>query len=84
MTEPVSAPADSAPPAGPSALLPPAVRRISKKHKEHEKWTSPPPVTCLAAAVLTVTGVTGIAFTLSWIAGLAVPAPSPKLTASGT
>ena len=33
--------------------------------------------------LLTVTGVTGIAFTLSWIAGLAVAAPSPKLTASG-
>jgi hypothetical protein len=27
--------------------------------------------------------VTGIAYTLSWIAGLAVAAPSPKLTASG-
>ena len=34
--------------------------------------------------LLTVPGVTGIAFTLSWIAGLAIPAPSPKLTASGT
>ena len=34
--------------------------------------------------LLTVTGVTGIAFTLSWIAGLSVAAPSPKLTASGT
>jgi hypothetical protein len=33
--------------------------------------------------LLTVTGVTGIAFTLSWIAGLSVPAPSPGLTASG-
>ena len=33
--------------------------------------------------LLTLTGVTGIAFTLSWIAGLAVAAPSPKLTASG-
>jgi hypothetical protein len=31
-----------------------------------------------------VTGVTGIAFTLSWIAGLSVAAPSPTLTASGT
>ena len=27
--------------------------------------------------------VTGVAYTLSWIAGLAVAAPSPKLTASG-
>ena len=33
--------------------------------------------------LLTVTGVTGIVFTLSWIAGLSVAAPSPKLTASG-
>jgi hypothetical protein len=33
--------------------------------------------------LLTVTGVTGIAYTLSWIAGLAVAAPSPTLTASG-
>lgn len=34
--------------------------------------------------LLTVPAITGIAFTLSWIAGLAVPAPSPGLTASGT
>lgn len=34
--------------------------------------------------LLTVTGVTGLAYTLSWIAGLSVGAPSPKLTASGT
>ena len=33
--------------------------------------------------LLTVTGIAGIAYTLSWIAGLAVAAPSPKLTASG-
>ena len=33
--------------------------------------------------LLTVTGITGIAYTLSWIAGLAVAAPSPRLTASG-
>jgi hypothetical protein len=33
--------------------------------------------------LLTVTGVTGIAFTLSWIAGLAVPAPSPGFGTSG-
>ena len=33
--------------------------------------------------LLTVTGITGIAFTLSWIAGLSVAAPSPKLNASG-
>ncbi|HLN71028.1 MAG TPA: hypothetical protein VK280_27635 [Streptosporangiaceae bacterium] len=34
--------------------------------------------------LLTVTGVAGIGYTLSWIAGLSIPAPSPKLTASGT
>jgi hypothetical protein len=33
--------------------------------------------------LLTVAGIAGIAYTLSWIAGLAVTAPSPKLTASG-
>lgn len=33
--------------------------------------------------LLTVTGVAGIGYALSWIAGLSVPAPSPKLTASG-
>jgi hypothetical protein len=32
----------------------------------------------------TVPAVTGVAFTLSWLAGLAVPAPSPGLTAPGT
>jgi hypothetical protein len=34
--------------------------------------------------LLTVTGVTGVAYTLSWIGGLSVGAPSPKLAASGT
>ncbi len=33
--------------------------------------------------LLTVTGVAGIGYALSWIAGLSVPAPMPKLTASG-
>lgn len=33
--------------------------------------------------LLTVTGAIGIGYTLSWIAGLAVPAPSPKFGASG-
>ena len=33
--------------------------------------------------LLTVTGVAGIAYTLSWLAGLAVAAPSPRLTAPG-
>ena len=32
----------------------------------------------------TTPAVTGIAFTMSWIIGLAIPAPSPRLTASGT
>jgi hypothetical protein len=31
-----------------------------------------------------VPAVTGIAFTLSWIIGLAIPAPNPRLDASGT
>jgi hypothetical protein len=34
-------------------------------------------------AWLTVPGLTGIGYTLSWTAGLAVPAPSPRLGASG-
>ncbi len=33
--------------------------------------------------LLTVTGTVGVGYTLSWIAGLAVPAPSPKFSASG-
>jgi hypothetical protein len=33
--------------------------------------------------LLTVSGAAGAAYVLSWIAGLAVPAPSPKFTASG-
>ena len=33
--------------------------------------------------LLTVTGAIGIGYTLSWIAGLVVPAPSPKFSASG-
>jgi Na+-transporting NADH:ubiquinone oxidoreductase subunit NqrB len=33
--------------------------------------------------LLTVTGAVGIGYTLSWIAGLTVPAPSPKFSASG-
>lgn len=33
--------------------------------------------------LLTGTGVIGIGYTLSWIAGLSIAAPSPKLTASG-
>jgi hypothetical protein len=33
--------------------------------------------------LLTVTGVVGIGYSLSWIAGLAVPAPSPRFGAPG-
>lgn len=33
--------------------------------------------------LLTVTGAVGVGYTLSWVAGLAVPAPSPKFSASG-
>ena len=33
--------------------------------------------------LLTVTGMTGIAYALSWIAGLSIPAPSPPFSASG-
>jgi hypothetical protein len=33
--------------------------------------------------LLTVTGAVGIGYTLSWVAGLTVPAPSPKFSASG-
>ncbi len=33
--------------------------------------------------LLTVTGAIGVGYTLSWIAGLAIPAPSPKFSASG-
>jgi hypothetical protein len=34
--------------------------------------------------LLTVAGLAGVGFSLSWIAGLAVPAPSPGFGASGT
>ena len=60
----------------------PATYFLNKKHKEPEmslSATHDPP----RRRLLTVTGVTGIAFTLSWIAGLSIAAPSPKLTASG-
>ena len=33
---------------------------------------------------MTAPAATGIAFTLSWIIGLAIPAPSPRMAASGT
>ncbi|HEY1627967.1 MAG TPA: hypothetical protein VGG16_29675 [Streptosporangiaceae bacterium] len=35
-------------------------------------------------SLVTVTGVAGIGYALSWIAGLAIPAPNPALGASGT
>lgn len=34
--------------------------------------------------VMAAPAAAGVAFTVSWIAGLAIPAPSPRLTASGT
>ena len=34
--------------------------------------------------LLTVSGLAGVGYSLSWIAGLAVPAPSPSFGASGT
>jgi hypothetical protein len=34
--------------------------------------------------VMVVPVAAGVAFTVSWIAGLAIPAPNPRLTASGT
>jgi hypothetical protein len=56
--------------------------------------SSPAPTTAHDAAsaagtgkrhrLLTVTGAIGIGYTLSWIAGLTVPAPGPKFDASGT
>ena len=55
--------------------------------------SSPAPTTAHDAAsaadtrrrhrLLTVTGAIGIGYTLSWIAGLTVPAPGPKFCASG-
>lgn len=35
------------------------------------------------ARLLTIPGIAGVGYTLSWIAGLALPAPSPGLRASG-
>jgi hypothetical protein len=32
---------------------------------------------------LTVAGVTGVGYALSWVAGLSIPAPSPEFSASG-
>ncbi|HEX3515052.1 MAG TPA: hypothetical protein VHT26_13715 [Trebonia sp.] len=52
--------------------------------------SSPVPTTARPASagrrhrLLTVTGAIGIGYTVSWIAGLAIPAPSPKFSASGT
>jgi hypothetical protein len=36
-----------------------------------------------AQPLLTVTGAVGAGYTLSWLAGLSVPAPSPRFSASG-
>jgi hypothetical protein len=40
--------------------------------------------TSLRARVATVTGITGVGYTLSWIAGLSIPAPSLGLNPPGT
>jgi hypothetical protein len=61
------APAPPAPPAPPTSQTAPDASR--------RRFT--------VRAVLTVPAVTGIAYTVSWIAGLSVPAPSPSLNASG-
>lgn len=45
--------------------------------------TTPAASTGRRYRLLTVPGAIGIGYTLSWIAGLAVPAPSPKFSASG-
>ena len=45
--------------------------------------TTAPAGTGRRRRLLTVTGAIGIGYTLSWIAGLAVPAPSPKFSATG-
>jgi hypothetical protein len=48
------------------------------------RGTTAPPPRAGHRRLLTVTGLTGLGFTLSWIAGLTVPAPSPSLGAKGT
>jgi hypothetical protein len=45
--------------------------------------TAAPPRTGHRLRLLTVPGLAGLCYTLSWIAGLAVPAPSPGFGASG-
>ena len=45
--------------------------------------TAPPLRTGHRLRLLTVPGLAGLCYTLSWIAGLAVPAPSPGFGASG-
>jgi len=46
--------------------------------------TAPPLRTGHRPWLLTVPGLAGVCYSLSWIAGLAVPAPSPGFGASGT
>jgi hypothetical protein len=79
MTRPVSAPADLRHPQD----GPPHSHRPWRHQQGAQKVDLSATGDMPRRRLLTVTGVTGIAFTLSWIAGLAVPAPTPKLTASG-
>src|SRR5258705_10616594 len=46
--------------------------------------TAPPLRTGHRAWLLTIPGLAGVCYSLSWIAGLAVPAPSPGFGTSGT
>jgi hypothetical protein len=45
--------------------------------------TTPSAKPSRARRLLTLPGLVGIGYSLSWIAGLSVPAPSPKFSASG-
>src|SRR5256885_15538276 len=49
----------------------------------HADASSPPPAPAHRRWLLTVPGLAGLGYTFSWIAGLAVPAPSPGFGASG-
>ena len=48
------------------------------------RGTTAPPLRPGHRRLLTVSGLAGVGYSLSWIAGLAVPAPSPGFGASGT
>ncbi len=48
------------------------------------RGTTAPPLRPGHRRLLTVSGLAGVGYSLSWIAGLAVPAPSPGFGASAT